>query len=174
VGREVRSSFVILHCHWSKTCVCVIHKLIISLTSMPSQFQMKLSWKWVFQAGRQFIYLHPKHFGALGYISDGNRNAEGLLMTADNGEHIDSMKSSRSNSHVKMWRSAYVSGTDSVPISRVLLVVWLYQTISKCAARTHWFFPIKFSAINTRWVAVHYSRGSYEIVLFWSHVSMCQ
>jgi hypothetical protein len=55
------------------------------------------------------------------------------------------MKSSRSDKHVKMWRSADVSGTDSVPISRVLLVVWLYQTIYKCAAKTDWwrFLPYK-------------------------------
>jgi len=106
---------------------------------------MKLSWKWVFQARRQFIYLHPKRFGALGYISDSNRNAEGLLTTADNGEHIQNSMKSLSDIHVKMWMSADVSGTDSVPISRVLLVVWLYQTISKCAARTNWwrFFPYK-------------------------------
>jgi hypothetical protein len=57
----------------------------------------------MFQAGRQSIYSYPKRFGALGYISDSNRNTEGLQTTADNGEHIEnSMKSSRSDKHVKM------------------------------------------------------------------------
>jgi len=45
----------------------------------------------------------------------------------------NSIEFSQADSHVKMWRFADVSGTDCVPVIRVLLVVWLYQPISKCA-----------------------------------------
>jgi len=117
-----------------------------------------------------------KIFGASGYISDSNRNAEGLLTTADNGEYIEnSITFSQADSHIKMWRFTVVSGTDCFPIFRVLLVVWLYQPISKCA-RTNWwrFLPYQYLTITTPCVTVHYSRESYKIGLFWSHVSMCQ
>jgi len=47
--------------------------------------------------------LSRKIFGASGYISDSNRNAEGLLTTADNGENIEnSISFSQADSHVKM------------------------------------------------------------------------
>jgi hypothetical protein len=54
-------------------------------------------------SNRETIYSHAKMCGASGYISDSNRNAEGLLKTADNGEHIEiSMKFPRADSHNKM------------------------------------------------------------------------
>jgi len=54
-------------------------------------------------SNRETIYSHAKSFGASGYISDSNRNAEGLLTTADNGEHIEnSITFSQEDSHVKM------------------------------------------------------------------------
>jgi len=117
-----------------------------------------------------------KIFGASGYISDSNSNAEGLLTTADNGEHIDnSITFSQADSHVKMWSFADVSGTDCFPIFRVLLVAWIYQPISKCARKNWWrFLPYKYLTITTLCVTVHYSRESYKIGQFWSHVSMCQ
>ena len=44
-----------------------------------------------------------KIFGASGYISDSKRNAEGLLTTADNGEHTErSIKYSQSDNYVKI------------------------------------------------------------------------
>jgi hypothetical protein len=67
-----------------------------------------------------------------------------------NGGHVEnSMNFSRANSHVKMWRFADVSGTDSVPTFKVLLVVWFYQSISKCA-RKNWrrFLPYKCFGIK--------------------------
>jgi hypothetical protein len=70
---------------------------------------------------RETIYSHVKSFGTSDYISDSNRNAEVLLKTADNGQHIEnSMKFSGADSYVKVSRFANVSGTDFVPIFKVL------------------------------------------------------
>jgi len=56
----------------------------------------------VFQTGRQLTDTRNVCVES-GYISDGNRNAEVLLTTADNGEHIEkSIKFSRADSHVMM------------------------------------------------------------------------
>ena len=54
-------------------------------------------------SNRETIYSHAKSFGASGYISDSNRNAEGLLTTADNGEYIEnSITFSQADSQFKM------------------------------------------------------------------------
>jgi hypothetical protein len=54
-------------------------------------------------SNRETIYTQAKNFGASSYISDSNRNAEVLLSTADNCEHIEnSVTFSRADSHVKM------------------------------------------------------------------------
>jgi len=56
----------------------------------------------VFQTGRQLTDTRNVCV-ASGYISDGNKNSEVLLTTADNGEHIEnSIKFSWTDSHVKM------------------------------------------------------------------------
>ena len=54
-------------------------------------------------SNRETIYSHAKIFVTSRYISDSKRDAEGLLTTADNCEHIEnSIKFSRADSHVKM------------------------------------------------------------------------
>jgi len=56
----------------------------------------------VFQTGRQLTETR-KRCGISGYISDGNKNSEVLLKTADNGEHTEnSIKFSWTDSYVKM------------------------------------------------------------------------
>jgi hypothetical protein len=41
-------------------------------------------------SNREITYFHThNNFGASGYISDNNWDAEGLLSTADNCEHIE-------------------------------------------------------------------------------------
>jgi hypothetical protein len=50
-------------------------------------------------SNRETIYSHAK----MCYISDSNRNAEDLLTTAGNGEHIEiTMEFPRTDSHFKM------------------------------------------------------------------------
>jgi len=54
-------------------------------------------------SNRETIYSHAKSCGASSYISDRNRRAEGLLTTADSGEHIKNpIKFLRAESHIKM------------------------------------------------------------------------
>jgi hypothetical protein len=69
---------------------------------MPSKNQKEIILE-MCVSNRETIYSHAKMCGASSYISDRNRNAEGLLTTAGNGEHIEiSMKFPRTDSHIKM------------------------------------------------------------------------
>jgi hypothetical protein len=162
-----------MHCnkHNAFSFVCDTHA-----DSFPLQlWYRKFKWNYpgMSVSNRETIYSHAKMFGASGCITDSNRNAEGLLTTADNGEHIEnSIKFSRADSHVKRWRFAEVSGTDFVSIFRVLLEVWFYEPISKCE-RTNWWrfllykvfghkYPLCYSAIFTR------------ILQNWSALNSCQ
>jgi hypothetical protein len=78
----------------------VIHTLIFFPTVCHRKIKRNFPGNECF---RETIYTQAKNFGVSGYISDSNRNAEGLLSTADNCEHIEnSITFSQADSHVKM------------------------------------------------------------------------
>jgi hypothetical protein len=71
-----------------------------------------------------------------------------------------------------MWRFAEVSGTDFVSNFRVLLVVWLYQPISKCA-RTNWWRFLSYKGFGNKY-PLCYSTLFGRNLQHWTFLKLCQ